>query len=79
MHGGIMMFLVTPISIFLLFVAPIWLYLHYRSKRQLNQGLTEEEYRQLENLSQQANLMAQRITSLESILDHEVPQWREQE
>ncbi len=79
MHGGIMMYLITPISIFLLFVAPIWLFLHYRSKRQLDQGLTEEEHRQLENLSQQADLMTQRISTLESILDNEVPQWREQE
>lgn len=79
MHGGVMMFLITPISIFLLVVAPIWLFLHYRSKRQLDQGLTEEEYMQLENLSQQAETMAQRIAALESILDNEVPQWRESE
>lgn len=79
MHGGVMMYLITPISIFLLVVAPIWLFLHYRSKRQLDQGLTEEEYLKLENLSQQAETMAQRIAALESILDNEVPQWREPE
>ena len=39
--------LMAPIIIFLIIVAPIWLILHYRSKRQVSQGLTEEEYSQL--------------------------------
>ena len=39
--------LMAPIIIFMVIVAPIWLVLHYRSKRQVSQGLTEEEFSQL--------------------------------
>ncbi|WP_025820095.1 envelope stress response membrane protein PspB [Shewanella marina] len=70
-------FLVAPIIIFLIFVAPIWLILHYRSKRQVGQGLTEEEYKQLNELVQQAEKMNQRIVTLETILDHDSPDWRQ--
>lgn len=68
--------LMAPIIIFLIIVAPIWLILHYRSKRQVSQGLTEEEYTQLNELITRADKMAQRIETLEAILDTEAPQWR---
>ena len=57
-------------------VAPIWLVLHYRSKRQVSQGLSEEEYVQLSELSAMADNMADRIKTLEAILDAETPDWR---
>lgn len=68
--------LMAPIIIFLIIVAPIWLILHYRSKRQVSQGLTEEEYSQLNELIGRADKMAKRIDTLEAILDSEAPQWR---
>ena len=68
--------LLAPIIIFLIIVAPIWLILHYRSKRQVSQGLTEEEYTQLNDLITRADKMAQRIDTLEAILDTQAPQWR---
>ncbi|PCI60297.1 MAG: envelope stress response membrane protein PspB [Gammaproteobacteria bacterium] len=66
----------APIIIFLLVVAPIWLVLHYRSKRQVSQGLSESEYIQLSELSELADKMADRIKTLEAILDAESPEWR---
>ena len=68
--------IVAPIMVFLVIVAPIWLILHYRSKKQLNQGLSEEEIRTLNDLARQAEKMADRIQTLESILDTEAPEWR---
>lgn len=68
--------LIAPIILFMIFVAPIWLVLHYRSKRQVSQGLTDEEFEQLNNLVRQAERMNQRIETLESILDSESPEWR---
>mgnify|MGYP003572275239 FL=1 len=68
--------IVAPVIIFMLVVAPIWLILHYRSKRQISQGLSEEEYIQLSELSELADKMADRIKTLESILDAETPDWR---
>ncbi|WP_076536949.1 envelope stress response membrane protein PspB [Shewanella sp. UCD-KL21] len=68
--------LIAPIIIFLVIVAPIWLILHYRSKRQVSQGLTEEEFTQLNELIAQADKMGRRIETLEAILDTEAPEWR---
>jgi phage shock protein B len=67
----------VPLILFTLFVAPIWLILHYRSKNQVKQGLSEEEFANLQQLAEKAELMADRIQTLESILDEETPKWRE--
>lgn len=66
----------APVIIFMVIVAPIWLILHYRSKGQVSQGLSEEEYIQLSDLSEMADKMADRIQTLEAILDAETPDWR---
>ena len=68
--------IMAPVIIFLVIVAPIWLVLHYRSKGQVSQGLSEEEYIQLSDLSETADKMADRIKTLEAILDVETPHWR---
>ncbi len=68
--------IMAPVIIFMVIVAPIWLVLHYRSKGQVNQGLSEEEYIQLSDLSEMADKMADRIKTLEAILDAETPDWR---
>nr|WP_211245033.1 envelope stress response membrane protein PspB [Thalassotalea mangrovi] len=69
--------LMVPVILFMAIVAPIWLVLHYRSKRQIGQGLTEDEYQQLSELSDLADKMAERIKTLEAILDAETPDWRD--
>lgn len=68
--------IMAPVIIFMIIVAPIWLILHYRSKRQISQGFSEEEYTQLSELSELADTMADRIKTLEAILDAETPDWR---
>jgi phage shock protein B len=68
--------IVAPIITFMIFVAPIWLIMHYRSKKQMNQGLTDAEYGTLQELADRAEKMADRIHILESILDSEAPEWR---
>nr|WP_310733499.1 MULTISPECIES: envelope stress response membrane protein PspB [unclassified Colwellia] len=68
--------IMVPVIIFMLLVAPIWLILHYRSKRQITQGFSEEEYKQLSELSELADKMTERIKTLEAILDAETPDWR---
>ncbi len=67
---------VAPLVIFLIFVAPVWLILHYRSKKQLSQGLTEQETKELLLLAKTAEKMSQRILTLEKILDSEQSDWR---
>lgn len=71
-----MTFTGISMMLFMIFVAPVWLIMHYRSKRQVGQGLSETEIRSLQNLSEKAEIMADRIETLESILDAEAPDWR---
>lgn len=73
----LVIFMGVPLILFTLFVAPIWLILHYRSKKQVSQGLSQEEFATLQKLAEQAEIMSDRIQTLESILDEEAPKWRE--
>ncbi len=70
------LFLTGPLIIFLIFVAPLWLFLHYRSKRNSEVGLSEEDNERLQSLSVKAEAMQTRIDTLERILDTETPNWR---
>lgn len=65
-----------PLIVFLIFVAPLWLILHYRSKKKAAGGLSEEDFQRLRSLSEQADRMQQRVDTLERILDSEAPEWR---
>ncbi len=67
---------VVPAILFVVFVAPIWLVLHYRSNRQLGAGLNEQEMARLAALVSQADMLQQRIHTLERLLDVESPNWR---
>lgn len=67
-----------PAILFLVFVAPIWLVLHYRSKRQQGASLSDAERRELEELARSAERMTERIATLERILDVEAPHWRQE-
>jgi len=63
--------LMAPIIVFMVVVAPLWLSVHYRSKKQVSQGLSEHEHRQLLELAQKADKMAARVETLEALLDQE--------
>lgn len=76
MDESIIGILIAPICLFLIFVAPLWLFFHYRSKKQVTQGLSQEEFQSLHELSRRAEKMAERIKTLESILDADSPDWR---
>ena len=67
---------VVPAILFVVFVAPIWLVLHYRAKGRIGAGLADGEREQLQGLLVRAEKMQERVGALESILDAEVPGWR---
>ena len=73
---GVFAILSAPIIIFLLFIAPIWLILHYRSRNKISAGLNEEERESLRELARTAERMHERVRTLEAILDAEHPSWR---
>ena len=70
---------IIPLVVFLVFVAPLWIILHYKSQAQSKNGLSTGERAELEEMVDVANKMAARIETLEAILDIESPEWREKQ
>ena len=66
----------VPTVLFMLIVAPVWIFMHYRSKQKSQDSLTAEERAELETLAMRAEMMLERIDTLESILDAQTPDWR---
>lgn len=64
-------------AIFCIFVAPLWLIMHYTTQRRRAQGLTGEDEKMLSDLWQLANRMEDRVKALETILDTQIPTWRD--
>jgi len=73
---GIVVAFFVPTIIFLCFVAPVWIFMHYRSKQKSQGALSDAERLELESLMAQAERMMQRVETLEAILDSETPGWR---
>ncbi|WP_113627893.1 envelope stress response membrane protein PspB [Pectobacterium peruviense] len=69
------LFLAIPLTIFMLFVAPIWLWLHY-SQRKNSAQLGQNDMQRLTRLTEESSRMRERIGALEDILDAEHPDWR---
>jgi phage shock protein B len=72
-------FVMAPVVIFLVIVAPIWLVLHYRSKGLAASGLLADEQQELDQLTTRAQQMSERIDALEGILDAQVVGWRDRQ
>ncbi|MFO6484807.1 envelope stress response membrane protein PspB [Escherichia coli] len=70
------LFLAIPLTIFVLFVLPIWLWLYY-SNRSGRSELSQSEQQRLAQLADEAKRMRERIQALESILTAEHPNWRD--
>jgi len=64
-------------AVFCIFVAPLWLIMHYTTQRRNAQSLTREDEKMLSDLWQIANRMESRVKALETILDTQVPNWRD--
>lgn len=70
--------------IFVMFIVPLWLILHYRlAKQRITNKDTEEALKiaeesvtKVNELQQNAQQLMKRVKVLESILDDKVPEWR---
>ncbi|ALB62901.1 envelope stress response membrane protein PspB [Cronobacter universalis] len=71
------LFLAIPLTLFVLFVLPVWLWLHY-TNRSGRDALSQSEQQRLAQLNEEAQRMRERIHALEQILDAEHPNWRNQ-
>lgn len=76
---GIVVAFFVPTVIFMVIVAPAWLWMHYRHKQRTESALSQTERAELETLALQAERMLDRIDTLEAILDEQTPEWRKRE
>ncbi|SEQ43798.1 phage shock protein B [Rosenbergiella nectarea] len=66
-----------PLTLFIVFIAPLWLWLHYSNKGKLSNKLSVKDIAHIEQLKKDADRMQERIHALEAILDAENPEWRQ--
>lgn len=73
MMGELIGFIVVTMPIWI-----VWIIFHYKyANKRSNTSMSAEEAKQLDELMDVADNMAERIKTLESILDDETPEWRE--
>ena len=68
----------VPMVLFMVIVAPTWIVMHYRSINRSSRSLNEEDREALDQMLATVDTLSERIVSLESILDSDHPQWRQQ-
>ena len=71
-------FMFVPTILFLTIVAPIWITMHYRSVNRSSRSLNREDRESIEQMLDTVDRLTDRIGALESILDDDHPQWRQQ-
>ena len=71
-------FLFVPTILFLVIVAPLWITMHYRSVNRSSRSLSQEDRESIEHMLVTVDKLSERIGALESILDVDHPQWRQQ-
>ena len=74
--SGVVIAFFVPTILFVVIVAPLWIFMHYRSKQRSHSELSAEERDVLDLLTARAERMAERIETLEAILDSDTPGWR---
>lgn len=72
---GIIVLLMVPLIVFCVMVAPIWIIVHYWSRRKSGDTSIEDKQK-IEELLSMAEKMEDRLVTLESILDKQHPNWR---
>jgi len=63
----------VPLILFMIFVAPLWVIMHYVTKSKKMKLRGPEDTENMEQLWRLADKMEQRLDSLESILEPEKP------
>ena len=66
----------VPLILFMVFVAPIWIVMHYRSLHRSSRSLSQDDRESLDAMLATVDTLTERIRSLESILDADHPHWR---
>ena len=73
---GIEQLLTIALIIFLLIPAPLFIVLHFITKWKQSREISGGDEKMLEEMWQLSQRLEQRLESLETILDSELPDWR---
>ena len=68
------MFILT--IVFMTVIVPLFVIMHYTTKWKATKGLSDDEHQMLEDLWKESQGMQSRVNALETILDSQVPDWR---
>lgn len=71
-------FMFVPTILFLVIVAPMWITMHYRSVSRSSRSLNREDRESIEHMLETVDKLTERIGSLETILDDDHSDWRQQ-
>lgn len=74
-----LVFFFVPAVIFVGLVLPLWLVLHYISKWRSAKGLSSEDKQALETALAEVDRLEDRLRTLETILDADHPNWRDEQ
>lgn len=69
----------VALIVFLAIPAPLFIVLHFVSKWKQSRELSASDERMLEDLWDSSRRLEERLESLETILDNEVPEWRKKQ
>lgn len=76
MEFGIEQLLTLALIVFLLIPAPLFIVLHFITKWKQSREISGGDEKMLEEMWQLSQRLEQRLESLETILDNELPDWR---
>lgn len=71
-------FMFVPTILFIVVVAPMWITMHYRSVSRSSRSLNQEDRESIEHMLETVDKLTERIGTLESILDVDHREWRQQ-
>lgn len=60
---------IAPFILFMIFVAPLWVFMHYATQAKKMKSATPEDRENMEQLWKLAAVMEERLDNLESILE----------
>ena len=69
--------ILVALAPFIMVLGIVWVSLHYKHLNKSVGTITEDQSVELTQMSKIADILDRRVTVLESILDDEVPNWRE--
>lgn len=76
MGFGIDQLMTIALIVFLLIPAPLFIVLHFITKWKQTREISGGDEQMLEELWRMSQSLEKRLESLETILDHELPDWR---